>query len=244
METTIKQLSISAIRSVLTVPMRNGNILCAPPAGRTRKSSYRTYEEWKLYSKISRRYVRWVLTVPMRNGNLPCLESSTQYRTFLPYLWGMETTQVTSRVQHETKFLPYLWGMETHACPIVQGIFVRSYRTYEEWKLGKEITNRIPAEGSYRTYEEWKHHKRFISNLDFSVLTVPMRNGNLHHWKIRSRRSTFLPYLWGMETHHNLVYSTDRERVLTVPMRNGNFWRMLMLARTKFVLTVPMRNGN
>ncbi len=37
---------------------------------------------------------------------------------------------------------------------------------------------------SYRTYEEWKRAKHSIQMLASCVLTVPMRNGNLHKlWK-------------------------------------------------------------
>jgi len=34
---------------------------------------------------------------------------------------------------------------------------IRSYRTYEEWKLAKEVRQVSEAHlRSYRTYEEWK----------------------------------------------------------------------------------------
>jgi len=31
-----------------------------------------------------------------------------------------------------------------------------SYRTYEEWKRGIDEPEKIKSAGSYRTYEEWK----------------------------------------------------------------------------------------
>ena len=34
---------------------------------------------------------------------------------------------------------------------------IRSYRTYEEWKLSCGLTDFEAGFGSYRTYEEWKH---------------------------------------------------------------------------------------
>ena len=55
-----------------------------------------------------------------------------------------------------------------------------------------------------------------------SVLTVPMRNGNM------------------------IAKSGNRLQVmvLTVPMRNGNTTFEAMMFDTTTVLTVPMRNGN
>jgi len=56
-----------------------------------------------------------------------------------------------------------------------------SYRTYEEWKpLGDLYEVYASAKSSYRTYEEWK--------------PVYIRT-------IASVCSSFLPYLWGMETN-------------------------------------------
>jgi len=55
---------------VLTVPMRNGNSPFEYSECMSVKSSYRTYEEWKLDEAnfvFASRF--WVLTVPMRNGN-------------------------------------------------------------------------------------------------------------------------------------------------------------------------------
>ena len=57
-----------------------------------------------------------------------------------------------------------------------------------------------------------------------SVLTVPMRNGNMAKY--------------GIPKSHVL-------RVLTVPMRNGNYYLFPFLSILFVkVLTVPMRNGN
>jgi len=54
---------------VLTVPMRNGNILKTTSPSPFSKSSYRTYEEWKLSTWYCCQLGMKVLTVPMRNGN-------------------------------------------------------------------------------------------------------------------------------------------------------------------------------
>jgi len=158
--------------------MRNGNYIIERGWMNGCYGSYRTYEEWKPRSSGSSYACISVLTVPMRNGNLTA----------------------SAACQFVLGFLPYLWGMETHACPIVQGIFVRSYRTYEEWKpavrgfivlgiassyrtyeewkLRKSIYNIRFKLSSYRTYEEWKPSKHPFGQKFRQVLTVPMRNGN------------------------------------------------------------------
>ena len=37
----------------------------------------------------------------------------------------------------------------------------RSYRTYEEWKLKTASSDCVSEKRSYRTYEEWKHAQTF-----------------------------------------------------------------------------------
>ena len=166
---------------VLTVPMRNGNDQKHPRSEFQPFGSYRTYEEWKQ-----------IVT------NTIIIKS----HLFLPYLWGMETSQAFHTVLCPSSvltvpmrngnqiwltwvkiwimFLPYLWGMETY---------------------GKQCKNLRRRYGSYRTYEEWK---------------LP---GVERKLKITTK---FLPYLWGMETHIETWHSWWYVRVLTVPMRNGN----------------------
>ena len=169
--------------------------------------------------------VPFVLTVPMRNGNNSTIrESVAPVSGFLPYLWGMETFPECD-------------------CQILY--WVRSYRTYEEWKPHSSWQRSINVLSSYRTYEEWKPTN--IIFLSISYLK-------------------FLPYLWGMETeqsftiriHKHSSYRTYEEwklpksyvlfqpfiSVLTVPMRNGNFSKNWYAYKGRKVLTVPMRNGN
>jgi len=55
-----------------------------------------------------------------------------------------------------------------------------SYRTYEEWKLALRKIWEVSSPSSYRTYEEWKHFiTSSLYNNAGTVLTVPMRNGNI-----------------------------------------------------------------
>ena len=56
----------------------------------------------------------------------------------------------------------------------------------------------------------------------FTVLTVPMRNGNINQLNNLSSAGGFLPYLWGMETSVSYSRNVVAALVLTVPMRNGN----------------------
>gem|GEM_PF-6848555 len=123
-------------RFVLTVPMRNGNLIsdewilkvfCSSyrtyeewkrkdtiATALEQIGSYRTYEEWKPLNSLSVTLPTWVLTVPMRNGNKE-----------------MESLKVKPAVG--------------------------SYRTYEEWKLLiSSSTSILAVIRSYRTYEEWK----------------------------------------------------------------------------------------
>ena len=68
-----------------------------------------------------------------------------------------------------------------HAVPGVSSVTERgSYRTYEEWKRFCLKCDRQIKDRSYRTYEEWKqlyNNKIIIDTI--TVLTVPMRNGNI-----------------------------------------------------------------
>jgi len=168
------------LRKVLTVPMRNGNPWQNTMFTRTQS----------------------VLTVPMRNGNSRHQPFSV-CKTFLPYLWGMETFHPITR------------------------FFVNipsSYRTYEEWKHVKVCISIFRRYSSYRTYEEWKHIQNLPTDYQkFPVLTVPMRNGNNEgrdfdgnqaHGSYRTYEE-WKQYKWMNKRH-------TRGQVLTVPMRNGN----------------------
>jgi len=126
---------VACFQKVLTVPMRNGNC-------------HAEYHFWPSES---------VLTVPMRNGNQLSLYQNFTTISFLPYLWGMETSPSllsSARVllvltvpmrngnsrsdvfdmNDMNEFLPYLWGMETACDGRYWTSALGSYRTYEEWK--------------------------------------------------------------------------------------------------------------
>jgi len=130
-------------------------------------SSYRTYEEWKL---------------------LLSLGPTQRYVSFLPYLWGMETSQ------HHTKN----WRKKG------------SYRTYEEWKLLQNTTGLQLGGSSYRTYEEWKREAK----TPIAMAPILSSYRTYEEWKPPSRLCIvhdlcgFLPYLWGMETLPPLIMNS------------------------------------
>jgi len=151
---------------------------------------------------LSRRKCIVVLTVPMRNGNIS-----------LSNIW-YPSTSCSYRTYEEWKLCSCIRSHRGNEC---------SYRTYEEWKHQIDKHNAEILEGSYRTYEEWKHYLVGGEFVDFCVLTVPMRNGNIclavvgfsqylvltvpmrngntpENKTAALHTHTFLPYLWGMET--------------------------------------------
>jgi len=121
------------------------------------RSSYRTYEEWKQRSRSEATPRRYVLTVPMRNGNNRVERQDIIGYQFLPYLWGMETSNSKNytRKEHQS-----------------------SYRTYEEWKLMKEEAKYINKLVLTVPMRNGNVKNSICSNIENIVLTVPMRNGN------------------------------------------------------------------
>jgi len=107
-------------------------------------SSYRTYEEWK----------------PLFIIQLTTKAVQSSYRTYEE--WKLDT--LSTGLESTLTFLPYLWGMETS----VQKYSIHnrscSYRTYEEWKRSKKMRGNIAmSKSSYRTYEEWKPCQEIMS---------------------------------------------------------------------------------
>jgi len=99
--------------SVLTVPMRNGNLTPSSFSVIIVSGSYRTYEEWKHPSHAF------------------CnMASKSSYRTYEE--WKRENEGYWW--QWCCRFLPYLWGMETLIEYSLTSHILSSYRTYEEWK--------------------------------------------------------------------------------------------------------------
>ena len=116
--------------------------------------------------------------------------------------------------------------METSNTPSITSLNFRSYRTYEEWKLGVGTNTFATTLGSYRTYEEWKPFPNFeeVAIVSSSYRTYEewkhwclewanIKNFSSYRtyeeWKLASTfvdtsfTAWFLPYLWGMETLNN-----------------------------------------
>ena len=145
--------------------------------------SYRTYEEWKPWrhesAKTTNKFLPYLWG--METGSFSV--DSNGDGLFLPYLWGMETRNASVRHSSTIAFLPYLWGMETLL--YFQGFSLDLF-VFLPYLWGMEtVAIDLPAKQ------------------DDTVLTVPMRNGNLRIYK----STNICDYY-----------------VLTVPMRNGNFF--------------------
>jgi len=201
---SISMSSWLVLYRVLTVPMRNGNPSMYERLHLRLFCSYRTYEEWKLTHKNQRlekskgsyrTYEEW----KHDNGfNVSeCLD------TFLPYLWGMETSESCAcRSTGHTSFLPYLWGMETRKIrkDETTGIFVltvpmRNGNLKQGWMVLFRVLPFLPY--------LWGMETEICLALalpEWWVLTVPMRNGNRIEAQEDTCNEEFLPYLWGMET--------------------------------------------
>ncbi len=186
--------------------------------------SYRTYEEWKLFVysyKLTDK--QFVLTVPMRNGNASLYLLHHPGIPFLPYLWGMETSNPQA-VWYSLRVLtvPMRNG---NTAPVV---------------LLTQITGVLTV--------PMRNGNLFASlcgTPSLSVLTVPMRNGNdtqVGNWHRLS--VMFLPYLWGMETAGGTIVA---EVPVAGSYRTYEEWKLLYrwyVRQSGWVLTVPMRNGN
>jgi len=172
-------------------------------------SSYRTYEEWKHPLVSLKSFSPSVLTVPMRNGNtswtIMFIEISFRsYRTYEEW----KHTKTMIRQATDILFLPYLWGMETYGGEIMRYrviiVLTVPMRNGNCRTSSKQHRTRLSC--SYRTYEEWK-----LRDEDTA-------------WHCGT---TFLPYLWGMETCFWPFFKYLLFFVLTVPMRNGNLLKRL-----------------
>ena len=189
---------------VLTVPMRNGNLL-----------------DLKVHSLRN-----WVLTVPMRNGNIACTKTSLTLAASVltvPMRNGNTLSSFLSHLSNSRSYRTYEEWKLFLSLAFRSASSLGSYRTYEEWKrrnkkeireLGVLVLTVPMRNGNIKrepvllsTYRflpylwgmETMIHDKFDIPI-YLVLTVPMRNGNRGTIKL-------LPMPVG---------------VLTVPMRNGN----------------------
>ena len=170
-----------------------------------------------------------VLILPMRNGNVfkhNFTKSSSIFK-FLSYLWGMETDY--SGIESWANgtwvlILPMRNGNVSNKSLYFKLYMLRSYPTYEEWKLSFKRWSKIRSCRSYPTYEEWKLYTLSSSscsaNTSFLSYLWGMETKNKNFETFE--KVLFLSYLWGMETTIFYICYIRDYLVLILPMRNGN----------------------
>ena len=182
----------------------------------------------------------------MRNGNCGC--SIMNYWNFGLFILPMRNGNFLPVVHHFHQYMLFILPMRNgnFSCSI---LFTPSFLSF------------------YPTYEEWKpvHVQMFLCS--HCLFILPMRNGNIVSPIILSMSSSFLSYLWGMET--SLVPSVRSFLTLAflsylwgmetlfllasfncskdlfiLPMRNGNVYNKPYNCRRVLLFILPMRNGN
>ena len=101
--------------------------------------------------------------------------------SFLSYLWGMETTFPSYITDSLNRSYPTYEEWKPVLCYFYLFLFKSSYPTYEEWKQCCCIFSYEFFKRSYPTYEEWKPHFLRILRIHWTVLILPMRNGNYYY---------------------------------------------------------------
>ena len=122
--------------------------------------------------------------------------------------------------------------------------FTSSYPTYEEWKRFILASVRQEKYCSYPTYEEWKLETATVSYNFWSVLILPMRNGN------KSLATSFL--LWTFRSYPTYEEWKPKVQAITNCILLCSYptyeeWKLINNVNffTCFcVLILPMRNGN
>ena len=131
-----KRATVTWKKLVFTLPMRHWNISIKTTWLLHGLRFYPTYEALKQAGQ----YVEFDPYVPF----LPYLwgiETTNCYLYparafwFLPYLWGIETSMISLIIPQVVMFLPYLWGIETLWSYHVWNKYNRFYPTYEALKL-------------------------------------------------------------------------------------------------------------
>jgi len=141
-------------------------------------SSYRTYEEWKLFLSLRSSSWIFVLTVPMRNGNNTMKDEFRKvlpgsYRTYeewKPATLSSFCVKQTSSYRTYEEWKQYISksfdkGKGVLTVPMRNGNCKKCIKRMVRWKFlpylwGMEtlfiISPLLPHLSSYRTYEEWK----------------------------------------------------------------------------------------
>ena len=155
---------------------------------------------------------------------IPIYSRDIRKGAFLPYLWGIETSHIAIlETGQKHSFLPYLWGIETISRKNKFYSHFRFYPTYEALKHATlaiifwektvftlpmrhwNSSPTLPPENSglkvfTLPMRHWNSFAPSFSERIKRVFTLPMRHWNRFSPWVYHHPSTFLPYLWGIET--------------------------------------------
>ncbi len=123
---------------------------------------------------------------------------------FLPYLWGIETHVAKPSYLHSPYFYPTYEALKRMAKTIQIGVENDFYPTYEALKLSCSLRNMLNIPIFTLPMRHW--NKSLVSEraADLTIFTLPMRHWNsLDTIFTLTFASSFLPYLWGIETQYN-----------------------------------------
>ena len=145
-----------------------------------------------------------VFTVPMRNWNFCCFIIKTQ-----PYA-GFYSTYEELKLKTSKRcsslpnwFLQYLWGIETYFTTYEFTCFYKVFTVpMRNWNKPRPYSGMLPTWVFTVPMRNWNSRStNLVILLQPPVFTVPMRNWNILTWpQPHLSWSTFLQYLWGIET--------------------------------------------
>ena len=131
------------------------------------------------------------------------------HKRFVSYLWGIETKQGRwCDWCMSMTFVSYLWGIETLIIHLDTYLVISLYLTYEGLKHSSLnfFVPRIPAV-CILPMRDWNRTKRLRTMqtsaglyLTYEGLKPRLDRGRRHSWF-----SEFVSYLWGIETHHEVI---------------------------------------
>ena len=125
--------------------------------------------------------------------------------------------------QRKTTFLAYLWGIETMT-------------TARSLRHAARVFS-LPM-------RNWNCRQGEFMQGRIEVFSLPMRNWNTSQCFSHAIVSSFLAYLWGIETFCYIAQIDKEDDVFSLPMRNWNLSRDYARPRPKPVFSLPMRNWN
>ena len=145
---------------------------------------------------------------------------------FLSYLWGMETIIICYCIDYfrEVLILPMRNGNDITYINVISSCYLVLILPMRNGNI---------------------LHQTVFVTLYQQVLILPMRNGNFCFCSLTFPFSSFLSYLWGMETSNILVQSY---RLFCRSYPTYEEWKLsykkIILLIVSKVLILPMRNGN